>query len=39
MMIDGMGHDLPRDLWPTFVEEIATNADRAGRGAPAKQPA
>jgi pimeloyl-ACP methyl ester carboxylesterase len=38
-MIDGMGHDLPRDLWPTFVEEIAVNAERATEGAPAKQPA
>jgi pimeloyl-ACP methyl ester carboxylesterase len=38
-MIDGMGHDLPRDLWPTFVEEIAGNAERAGQGAAAKQPA
>jgi pimeloyl-ACP methyl ester carboxylesterase len=34
MMIDGMGHDLPRDLWPTFAEAIATNAARAGRPAP-----
>ena len=31
-MIDGMGHDLPRALWPDFVEEIAANAARAGRG-------
>jgi pimeloyl-ACP methyl ester carboxylesterase len=31
-MIDGMGHDLPRDLWPTFVDEIAANAERAGKG-------
>jgi pimeloyl-ACP methyl ester carboxylesterase len=38
-MIDGMGHDLPRDLWPTFVDEIAANAERAASGAPAKQPA
>jgi pimeloyl-ACP methyl ester carboxylesterase len=38
-MIDGMAHDLPRQLWPTFVEEIASNAERAGRGALAKQPA
>jgi pimeloyl-ACP methyl ester carboxylesterase len=29
-MIDGMGHDLPRQLWPAFVEEIAANAARAG---------
>jgi pimeloyl-ACP methyl ester carboxylesterase len=34
-MIDGMGHDLPRALWPTFVEEIDTNAARAPEGAPA----
>jgi pimeloyl-ACP methyl ester carboxylesterase len=38
-MIDGMGHDLPRDLWPTFVEEIAANAERAAKAAPEKQPA
>jgi pimeloyl-ACP methyl ester carboxylesterase len=25
----GMGHDLPRKLWPDFVEEIAANAARA----------
>ncbi len=31
MMVDGMGHDLPRDLWPTFAEAIATNAIRADR--------
>jgi pimeloyl-ACP methyl ester carboxylesterase len=35
MMIDGMGHDLPRDLWPTFAEAIAKNAARAGRSAAA----
>jgi len=34
-MIDGMGHDLPRALWPTFAEEIASNAARAPEGAPA----
>ncbi len=34
-LIDGMGHDLPRPLWPTFAEEIATNAARAPEGAPA----
>ena len=28
-MIEGMGHDLPRELWPDFVEEIAANAERA----------
>jgi pimeloyl-ACP methyl ester carboxylesterase len=30
-MIDGMGHDLPRELWPLFAEEIAANAARARR--------
>ena len=34
-MVDGMGHDLPRALWPDFVEEIAANAARAPEGAPA----
>ncbi len=34
-MIDGMGHDLPRALWPVFAEEIATNAARATEGAAA----
>jgi pimeloyl-ACP methyl ester carboxylesterase len=37
-MIDGMGHDLPRALWPTFVEEIAANAARAPKSSPAAQP-
>jgi pimeloyl-ACP methyl ester carboxylesterase len=36
-MIDGMGHDLPRQLWPVFAEEIASNAARAGSAV--KQPA
>jgi pimeloyl-ACP methyl ester carboxylesterase len=30
IVIPGMGHDLPRELWPRFVEEIAANAARAG---------
>jgi pimeloyl-ACP methyl ester carboxylesterase len=38
MMVDGMGHDLPRDLWPTFAEAIDTNAIRADRTR-ARQPA
>jgi pimeloyl-ACP methyl ester carboxylesterase len=38
-MIDGMGHDLPRQLWPLFAEEIAANAARAGKAETAKQPA
>jgi pimeloyl-ACP methyl ester carboxylesterase len=32
-LIEGMGHDLPRELWPTFVDEIAATAARAGAGA------
>ncbi len=28
-LVEGMGHDLPRALWPDFVEEIAANAARA----------
>jgi pimeloyl-ACP methyl ester carboxylesterase len=27
--IPGMGHDLPEELWPTFVDAIARNAERA----------
>jgi pimeloyl-ACP methyl ester carboxylesterase len=34
-MIDGMGHDMPRALWPTFVEEISCNAARAPQEKPA----
>ena len=26
----GMGHDLPRELWPDFAEEITATAHRAG---------
>jgi pimeloyl-ACP methyl ester carboxylesterase len=39
-IFDGMGHDLPRALWPEFAEEIAAVAARAGsRRAPSPQPA
>lgn len=34
-LIDGMGHDLPPQLWPVFAEEIATNAARAQQPQPA----
>jgi hypothetical protein len=30
-----MGHDLPQALWPTFVEAIARNAERARTRQPA----
>lgn len=36
-MIEGMGHDLPRQLWPEFTAEIAATAARATESAP--QPA
>ncbi len=29
MMIPGMGHDLPPELWPEIVDAIATNAAKA----------
>ena len=34
LMIDGMGHDLPRALWPRLLDAIEHNATRAA-GAPA----
>jgi pimeloyl-ACP methyl ester carboxylesterase len=33
-IVEGMGHDLPRELWPTFADEIADTAARAGWRAP-----
>jgi pimeloyl-ACP methyl ester carboxylesterase len=33
--IPGMGHDIPKELWPTFVDAIATNAERAAARAAA----
>ena len=35
-VFEGMGHDLPRTLWPDFVEEIAGTSARAPAGAVAK---
>jgi pimeloyl-ACP methyl ester carboxylesterase len=29
-IFEGMGHDLPRALWPDFVDEIAAAAERGG---------
>ena len=34
-LIDGMGHDLPRAVWPRLVELIATHAASSPRRAPA----
>jgi pimeloyl-ACP methyl ester carboxylesterase len=31
LLIPGMGHDLPRALWPTFADAISRTAARAGR--------
>ena len=28
-MVDGMGHDLPRGVWPRLIEGIVDNAERA----------
>jgi pimeloyl-ACP methyl ester carboxylesterase len=33
IMIDGMGHDLPRQLWPRLMDLIGENAERASRRA------
>ncbi len=34
-LLNDMGHDYPRELWPTLVDLIVTHQDRAGHGAPA----
>ena len=34
-LIDGMGHDLPRQVWPRLIEGIAANAARAESLTPA----
>ena len=33
VVIDGMGHDLPRELWPDVADRIAALVERAERGA------
>jgi pimeloyl-ACP methyl ester carboxylesterase len=38
-IVEGMGHDLPRALWPLFATEIIDTASRAGWQATAAQPA
>lgn len=35
VVIDGMGHDLPRGAWPRIVAAISSNAARARAGRPA----
>ncbi|MFK7984989.1 MAG: alpha/beta fold hydrolase [Sandaracinaceae bacterium] len=38
-VIDGMGHDMPRALWPHYVKSIVRVAKRGGFEAPRKQSA
>ena len=33
MMIDGMGHDMPRSIWPRLIDGIVENAARAAKPA------
>ena len=33
--IPGMGHDLPPELWPQFIDDIVENTERAAVGGPA----
>jgi pimeloyl-ACP methyl ester carboxylesterase len=37
-LIEGLGHDLPSELWPLFADEFAGTASKAGWQAPARQP-
>jgi pimeloyl-ACP methyl ester carboxylesterase len=37
MIVPGMGHDLPRALWPQLIEAISRHATRTG-GAPQRHP-
>jgi pimeloyl-ACP methyl ester carboxylesterase len=37
MSIEGMGHDLPRAVWPRLIDAIANNAAREG-GSPQRHP-
>lgn len=38
VMIEGMGHDLPRPVWPRLLDEIAENARRADAAAADHRP-
>ena len=29
VVIDGMGHDLPRELWPQLIDRISAHVTRA----------
>ncbi len=39
MLVPGMGHDLPRAVWPRLIDAIAEHAQRADAAALAAQPA
>ncbi len=39
LLLDGMGHDLPRPLWPQIIEAMADNARRAGGRRPLERAA
>jgi pimeloyl-ACP methyl ester carboxylesterase len=32
LVIPGMGHDLPRELWPTIIDAVVANTERAKSG-------
>ena len=34
-IVEGMGHDMPPQLWPTLIDEIAAHAARVGEPVPA----
>jgi pimeloyl-ACP methyl ester carboxylesterase len=36
LLIEGMGHDLPRGAWPRIIDAIADNAARAGAPEPVR---
>lgn len=36
VIIPGMAHDLPRDLWPRVADAIVENTERTGAGAPGR---
>jgi pimeloyl-ACP methyl ester carboxylesterase len=38
-LIEGMGHDLPRGVWPRIIDAVAENAARAESEVPAWQQA
>jgi pimeloyl-ACP methyl ester carboxylesterase len=38
MMIEGMGHDLPRAIWPQLIDAIAAHAHRADERQPVPVP-